>query len=448
MQVRRKMQRLQIELEALKRERTEPIALIGMSCRFPGGANNPEAFWQLLIEGRDAVTEVPPDRYDINQFYDPDLDAPGKTVSRWGGFLDSIDQFDPMFFGISPREATYLDPQQRLLLEVSWEAMERVGLLPEKLFGSQTGVFIGLFNRDYFDIQLEHMVYENAASANPYTGIGNGPSFAAGRISYILGLQGPSMVIDTVCSSSLVAIHLACQSLHNNECTTAFAGAANLIFYPLSTIVTSKMRALSPQGRSKTFDASADGFVRGEGCAVVILKRLSQALAEPNRASIALVSTVTGQKSSGEEYDAAYWGRNMCQEVRFGPAIEELITMGYQTFLEISPQPALARPTRQCLEHHGKNGLVLPSLRQGVAERPVILASLGALYSQGYAVNWGQFYPATAGPYTVVALPTYQWQRKRYWFTEQNPGLRRHRGSSGKPVRHPLLGQRLRSATK
>lgn len=936
------IKRLQVELAALKRERTEPIAIIGMSCRFPGGANSPEAFWQLLVEGRDAVTEVPPARYDINQFYDPDVDAPGKTVSRWGGFLDSIDQFDPMFFGISPREATYLDPQQRLLLEVCWEAMERAGLLPEKLFGSKTGVFIGLFNRDYFDMQLEHMVYDNAASANPYSGIGNGPSFAAGRISYLLGLQGPSMVVDTVCSSSLVALHLACQSLHNHECTTALAGAANLIFYPLSTIITSKMRALSPQGRSKTFDASADGFVRGEGCAVVILKRLSQALADgdpilalirgsavnqdgrssgltapnglaqqavirealhnaglapeqisyieahgtgtvlgdpievdalkavigkprpngpqcalgsvktnighlescagmagliktvlslqhgsippvlhlknlnphislentpfviptslqawpegverryagvsgaglsgtnahvvleeatelasirngasriemnttsyllplsardpealgklalayqrelavsgstlcgaslqdicytasmrrthypyriavvgqsheelaaqlaafaeagmadeaaretkhgpvfmfagqgtqwvgmgrqlfeqepvfravieecdalfrqhvqwslfealqadeqhsrlnetevaqvalfaiqvalaalwrswgivpgavvghsvgeiaaayvagvlslddavrvvahrgrlmqqahglgkmaavdisetearqllleytdrlsigavnspasivlsgeaqaleevlqsveregfffrrlqvdyafhssqmeryraslvrelqelkPNRASIALVSTVTGQKSSGEEYDAVYWGCNMCQEVRFGPAIEELIAMGYQTFLEISPQPALARPTRQCLEYHGKHGLVLPSLRQGVAEHAVILTSLGALYAQRYAVNWDQLYPAAAGPYTVVALPTYQWQRKRYWFTDTKPGLRRHSSSSSKPVRHPLLGQRLRSAKK
>jgi acyl transferase domain-containing protein len=274
------IRRLQLELEALKKERTEPIAIIGMSCRFPGGANSPEAFWQLLVEGRDAITEVPSDRYDINEFYDPDIDAPGKTISRWGGFLDSIDQFDPMFFGISPREATYLDPQQRLLLEVTWEAIERAGLPPEKLHGSQAGVFIGLFNRDYFDMQLEQMVYENAASANPYTGIGNGPSFAAGRLSYLLGLQGPSMVVDTVCSSSLVAVHLACQSLHNNECNLAFAGATNLIFYPLSTIVTSKMRALSPQGRSKTFDASADGFVRGEGCAVVILKRLSKALAD------------------------------------------------------------------------------------------------------------------------------------------------------------------------
>ncbi len=189
------IRRLQLELEALKKERTEPIAIIGMSCRFPGGANSPEAFWQLLVEGRDAVTEVPPDRYDINEFYDPDIDALGKTISRWGGFLDSIDQFDPMFFGISPREATYLDPQQRLLLEVTWEAIERAGLPPEKLHGSQAGVFIGLFNRDYFDMQLEQMVYENAASANPYTGIGNGPSFAAGRLSYLLGLQGPSMVL-------------------------------------------------------------------------------------------------------------------------------------------------------------------------------------------------------------------------------------------------------------
>lgn len=274
------VRRLQGELDDLKRARTEPIAIIGMSCRFPGGANSPEAFWQLLAEGRDAVTEVPQNRYDIDAYYDPDIEAPGKMISRWGAFLDQIDQFDPLFFGISPREALYLDPQQRLLLEVTWEAMERAGLVPEKLAGSQTGVFIGLFNRDYFDIQLEQLVYDGGASATAYTGIGNGPSFAAGRISYLLGLHGPSMVIDTVCSSSLVAVHLACQSLRNGECTTAFAGATNLVFYPLSTVITSKMRALSPQGRCKTFDAAADGFVRGEGCGGVVLKRLSQALAD------------------------------------------------------------------------------------------------------------------------------------------------------------------------
>lgn len=940
------IKRLQFELEAAKGERTGPIAIIGMSCRFPGGANSPEAFWQLLVEGRDAVREVPPERYNIDEFYAPDVDAPGKTVSRWGGFLDAIDQFDPAFFGISPREATYLDPQQRLLLEVSWEAMERAGLLPEKLFGSQTGVFIGLFNRDYFDMQLEQMVNDHATSANPYTGIGNGPSFAAGRLSYLLGLQGPSMVVDTVCSSSLVAMHLACQSLRNNECTVAFAGATNLILYPLSTIITSKMRALSPEGHCKTFDASADGFVRGEGCGVVILKRLSQALADgdpilavvrgsavnqdgrsngltapnglaqqavirqalhnarlapeqisyvethgtgtvlgdpievealkavlgqprpagqecvlgsvktnvghlescagmagliktvlclqhgiippllhlktlnphislehtpfvlptsvrswpegverryagvsgaglsgtnahvvleeapnipgkrndtapteanhtvyllplsartpealrqlahvyqrelvnaesalstatlqnicytaslrrthyacrgavvgqsheelaalletfaekeqvsgassevrseslpgpvfmfagqgtqwagmgrqlfeqepvfrsvieacedvlngyvswsllaelqanerhsrlhetaiaqvalfaiqvalvalwrswgivpgavvghsvgeiaaaysagvlplndamhvvvqrgrlmqqahglgkmaavefseaearlllsdyrgrlsigainspksivlsgeaealeevlrvveregmffrrlqvdyafhsaqmepfyeplvgelqalrPQRASIELVSTVTGHRSSGEEYDAEYWGRNMCQGVRFGPAIEELIAKGYRTFLEISPQPALARPTWQCLEHAGKNGLVLPSLRQGMAERSAMLASLGVLYSQGYAVKWDQLFPESAGPYVVVPCPTYQWQRKRYWLSEKKASFLRSRVSSGKPLLHPLLEQRVRAATR
>ena len=184
-----------------------------MSCRFPDGANSPEAFWDMLAAGHDAIREVPLERYNINQFYHTDIDAPGKTVSRWGGFLDQIDQFDPTFFGISPREATYLDPQQRLLLEVTWEAMERAGLLPEQLADSQTGVFIGLFNRDYFDLLTEQLFVDRASSANAYIGTGNGPSFAAGRLSYLLGLHGPSMVLDTVCSSSLVATHLACQSL-------------------------------------------------------------------------------------------------------------------------------------------------------------------------------------------------------------------------------------------
>lgn len=936
------LKQMQHELDELKRERAEPIAIIGMGCRFPGGIHGPEAFWQFLVEGRDAITEVPRERYAIDDFYDPDGDAPGTTVSRWGGFLDAVDQFDPLFFGISPREANDLDPQQRLLLEVSWEAMERAGILPEKLSGSQTGVFVGLFNRDYFDLQLEQMVHDGIYSASPYTGTGSGPSFAAGRLSYILGLQGPSMVIDTVCSSSHVAVHLACQSLRNNECTLAFAGAANIMVHPLSTIVTSKMRALSPEGHSKTFDASADGFVRGEGCAVVLLKRLSHARADgdpilalirgsavihdghsngltapnglsqqiairqalanarvspaqisyvethgtgtalgdpievdalkavlgqprpdglecvlgsvktnlghleacagmagliktvlcmqhgqlppllhlkqlnphislegtpfvlpttlrawpagserkyagvsgaglsgtnahiileeapvreksndvplpanaepasyllplsardpealrqlmlvyqdeltqpgkaltnallrdicgtasmrrthypyrvavagqshkelasrltslseqkqtdaiskenmagpvflfagqgtqwagmgrqlyeqepvfraklvacdallkpyvswslleelqadeshtrlhetevaqpalfaiqvalaalwsswgivpgavvghsvgeiaaahvagvftleeavrivacrgrimqaahglgrmvavelpeeqarsiltdytgrlslaavnsptsvvlsgdaqaleevlrrsiepagifarrlqvdyafhsspmeqfraplvealqglrPRAASIPLISTVTGQQCSGEAYDAAYWGSNMCQEVRFGPAIETLIELGYQTFLELSPRPALLQAVRNCLAYHSQSGLVLSSFKPGRAERVGLFTSLGALYAQGYDIHWEQVY--TREPYTVVPLPTYQWQRKSYWWSSHKPSTtRRARGSSQTSSTHPLLGKRLHSALK
>ncbi|CAM6092061.1 unnamed protein product [Calypogeia fissa] len=272
--------RLQLELDQLKQSRTEPIAVIGIGCRFPGGSNSPQEFWQMLAEGRDAIQDGAPDRYDIDEFYHPDIKMPGKTVSRWGSFIDNIDQFDAPFFGISPREAMFIDPQQRVLLEVTWEALERAGLPPGEMAGTSTGVYVGIFNKDYSDGFTESMVSDRAASANAYMGTGSSHSFAAGRISYLLGLQGPAMAVDTVCSSSLVAVHLACQSLRNNECEIALAGAVDLTCHPIDAIITSKMRCLSPTGKCRTFDANADGFVRGEGCGVLVLKRRSRAMAD------------------------------------------------------------------------------------------------------------------------------------------------------------------------
>ncbi len=252
----------------------EPIAIIGIGCRFPG-ANNVEAFWKLLCEGQDAITEIPPNRWAGDAFYDPDPMTKGKANTRWGGFVDQVDQFDPYFFGIAPREAACMDPQQRLLLQVAWQALENAGQAADQLAGSQSGVFVGISSNDYAHFQLSSPVLVDA-----YAGTGNAHSIAANRLSFLLGLCGPSLAVDTACSSSLVAVHLACQSLRQGECDLALAGGVNVILAPQLTIAFSQMHLMAADGRCKTFDADADGYVRGEGCGLVVLKRLSQAMAD------------------------------------------------------------------------------------------------------------------------------------------------------------------------
>ncbi|MEA5529504.1 type I polyketide synthase [Dolichospermum sp. UHCC 0684] len=263
-----------------KLEEPEAIAIIGIGCRFPGEANSPEAFWSLIQNGIDAISEIPGDRWDIANYYDNNPDIPGKMYTNRGGYLNAIAQFDPEFFGIAPREAISLDPQQRILLEVGWEALEHGGQAPEKLMSSQTGVFIGLINADYAKLQIQT---GDSTRFNAYYGTGTALSAAAGRLSYFLGLQGPAIVVDTACSSSLVTIHLACQSLRTGECNLALAGGCNLIISPDSHIFLSQAKAISSDGRCKTFDASADGYGRGEGCGIVVLKRLSQAVADGDK---------------------------------------------------------------------------------------------------------------------------------------------------------------------
>lgn len=267
---------LQARLNTLENQHTEPIAIIGMSCRFPGGANTPEAFWDLLQNGVDAISEVPPDRWKIEEYFDPDPDKPGKMSTRWGGFIKDVDLFDAQFFGIAPREAAGLDPQQRLLLELSWEALEYAGQSPDQLMDSESGVFIGISGGDYLHLQTQNGIEEIDA----YFASGNAHSTASGRLSYVLGLHGPSFPIDTACSSSLVATHLAVQSLRNGECRLALVGGVNLILAPETTITLSKARMLAPDGRCKAFDSRADGFVRSEGAGALVLKRLSDALAD------------------------------------------------------------------------------------------------------------------------------------------------------------------------
>jgi acyl transferase domain-containing protein len=270
---------MRARVEAAERAAHEPIAILGMGCRMPGGANDPAAFWQLLADGVDAIGEIPRERWDMDEYHDPDPDVPGKIVSRDGGFVDDVDLFDPQFFGISPREAITMDPQQRLLLEVSWEALEAAGIAPSSLGATKSGVYVGMSNYDYSHVALEGMD-SNGVDLDAYVGTGNAASVAAGRISFALGLQGPAMAVDTACSSSLVSVHLACQALRAGEADLAIAGGVSLMFTPDTHIYMSQLRALSPTGRCHTFDASADGYVRSEGAAMIVLKRLSDAVAD------------------------------------------------------------------------------------------------------------------------------------------------------------------------
>lgn len=271
---------------------SEPLAIVGIGCRFPGGSDSPRAFWDNLVAGRDAVTEIPGNRWDVDALYDPDPDAPGKMATRWGGFLDQIDGFDPYFFGISPREANDMDPQQRLVLEVCWEALENAAIHPDDVFGSQTGVFIGAATTDYAQLQIAR---GSAPYLDKYFSTGAANCFCAGRVSYVLGLQGPSVVLDTACSSSLVAVHMACQSLRRDECELALAGGVNLMLAPLVSIFTSKLRTMAPDGICKTFDARANGFVRAEGCGVIALERLSVALARGHMIHAVIRGTAINQ---------------------------------------------------------------------------------------------------------------------------------------------------------
>ncbi|MDJ0661417.1 MAG: beta-ketoacyl synthase N-terminal-like domain-containing protein [Crocosphaera sp.] len=249
----------------------EQIAIIGLGCRFPQ-AKDLESFWELLKQGKDGIREVPRDRWNVEDFYDPQPVTPGKMSTRWGGFLEQVDQFDPGFFQISPRETEQIDPQHRLFLEVAWEALENAGIIPSHISGSPTGVFVGINNSDY------SRMTESVDLINAYSPIGTDTCIVANRLSYILNLKGPSLAINTACSSSLVAIHYACQSLRLHESNLCLAGGVSLILLPEVTIAFSQARMMAADGRCKTFDAAADGYVRGEGCGVIILKRLSDAL--------------------------------------------------------------------------------------------------------------------------------------------------------------------------
>ncbi len=246
-----------------------PVAVIGMACRLPGGIDSPDLFWEALLRGDDLVKEIPAERWDVDYYYDPEPGVPGRSVCKWGSFLDNVGDFDPEFFGITEKEATAIDPQHRLLMETAWEAMEHAGLTKDTM-AEETGVFVGL---NYGDYQFVHAATD--AFDGPYGTPGTISCMASGRIAYALGLHGPAVTIDTACSSGLFAIHQACRSLNDGESNLAFAGGVNVMMEPRRSASASAGGMLSGTGHCHAFDVKADGFVSGEGCVVLLLKRLA-----------------------------------------------------------------------------------------------------------------------------------------------------------------------------
>ena len=264
------IRQLRARLAAAEAASRAPIAILGTGLRLPGGVNNLADLAALLFDGREAIEEIPSVRWNLEALFDADPDAPGKMTTRHGGFIGAVDGFDAEFFGISPREAESMDPQQRLMLETAWHALEDAGIAPSSLHGSDTGVFLGVCNSDY-----GRMLFAQRERIDPYFSTGNASSTLAGRLSYFLGLHGPSLAVDTACSSSLVALHLAVQSLRSGDCDQAIVGGVNLVLSPEMNINFSKARMMAADGRCKTFDAAADGYVRGEGCAAIVIRRLA-----------------------------------------------------------------------------------------------------------------------------------------------------------------------------
>lgn len=255
---------------------SDPIAIIGIACRFPG-ANDYNQFWQTLELGINSIREIPPQRWDVEKYYSPNPETPNKTISKWGGLIEDIEKFDAQFFGISPREATKMDPQQRIMLELSWSCIEDAGYAPSELSGSQIGVFIGACNYDYDQLQHQNENIEGHTATGSYTCI------IPNRISYFFNFHGPSVPVDTACSSSLVALHQAVNSIKEKECEMALVGGISVLCTPTSYISFSQLGMLSPNGQCQTFDSCADGYVRGEGAGIVLLKPLAKALSDRDR---------------------------------------------------------------------------------------------------------------------------------------------------------------------
>lgn len=382
-----------------------PIAVVGMGCRFPGGVDSPESFWALLREGRDAIREVPRDRWDIDAYYHPDPDEPGSIGTRSGGFLDRVDGFDADFFGISPREARTMDPQQRLLLEVCWEALEYAGIAPEAVAGSATGVWMGVCNSDHFLRVIEH----GGDAVDMYLASGNAPSVVAGRVAYLLGLRGPALSIDTACSSSLVALHSAVRALRAGEVRLALAGGVNVMCAPETMVALSRAHMLAPDGRCKTFDAAADGFARGEGCGVVMLKRLADAEADGDR----ILAVIRGVAINQD-------GRSGGLTVPNGPAQEDVIRAALA-------DAALSPADVDYVEAHG-TGTTLGD--------PIEVRALAAAYGAGRTsanplivgsvkTNFGHLESAAgiAGVIKTILALQHEWIPKHLHFREPSPHI-------------------------
>ncbi len=272
------IQRLRARVGELEKSSAEPVAIVGTGLRLPGGVTDEATFWELLAEGRDTIRQVPPERWDWRAWDEPERTGAVSGVSRYGGFLDNVDAFDAGFFGIAPREAVMMDPQHRLALEIAWEALENAGYASAAVQGSATGIFLGIGNSDY-----GRHIFRNPEAMDAYAGSGNSPAMVAGRLAYVLGLHGPALAIDTSCSSSLVAVHEACASLRLGECTMALAGGVNLMLLPEAHVALSRAQMMAPDGHCKTFDEAADGYVRGEGGGIVVLKKLADAMRDGDR---------------------------------------------------------------------------------------------------------------------------------------------------------------------
>ena len=288
----RELKRSREKLKHLENERHEPIAIIGMSCRYPGGVDNSADFWTMLRNGKSGIVEMTNERWNADEYFSPDRAAPGKMYSKAMGVVDALDEFDAELFGIAPIEAESMDPQQRVLLEVSWQAIEDAGIRVPDLNGSKTSVYLGICHQDYALLQAR---YTDTERVSAYDGTGNAHAVASGRLSYLFGLRGPSVSIDTACSSSLVSLHLACNSLRSGESDLSLAGGINIVITPSTSIVFSKANMLAADGRCKTFDASADGYVRAEGCGMLVLKRLSDAQRDGDRVLAVIRGTAVNQ---------------------------------------------------------------------------------------------------------------------------------------------------------
>lgn len=330
----------------------EPIAIVGLSCRFPE-APNAAAYWRLLIDGVDAIREVPPERWDLERFFSPDAAAPGRMSTRWGGFLADIDKFDPQFFGISPREAAQMDPQQRLVLELAWEALEDAGIDVPALRDSATGVYVGAMWSDYARLIAGH-----PSAITQHTATGQDTSIIPARVSYTFGLQGPSLAINTACSSSLVAVHTACQALRSGDATLALAGGVNLVLSPESTVAMSKFGGMAPDGRSKAFDARANGYVRGEGAGIVVLKPLSKAIEDGD----AIYCVILGEGVNNDGFSNGLTAPNP-------QAQEEMLRLAYA-------RAGIAAADVDYIETHGTGTLLGDPIEAGAIGR-VLGASRG-----------------------------------------------------------------------
>ena len=302
-------------------ERVEPIAITGIGCRLPDDCNGPDTYWRNVLAGRDLIRETPPDRWNAAAYHSPDRDAPGRMYARWGGFIRDPDRFDAPFFGIAPREALRMDPQQRWLLEITWEALEDAGCPPAALAGTNVGVFVGISSSDYSDLQQR-----SRYDIDAYTNSGNAASIAANRISYVFDWRGPSVAVDTACSSSLVALDLACRAMLDGEVAVAIVAGVNALFTPEPTIGFSKASMLSPDGRCKAFDAAANGYVRAEGAACVVLRPLADALAAGDRIYAVIRSTFVNQD-----------GRTGSMTV---PSLDQQVALLAQAYRRADVQPA------------------------------------------------------------------------------------------------------------